>query len=619
MNAPTADHVTFWRALADALKAGRPLVEALTDARKKLGDSALAGAAGEMIAEVGRGEALSSAMAGRGEAFSRCARTMVRAGEAGGVLDVVAGRVADALAEGSFPTAAGAAAGQRDDDPERFWRAFGRLLSSGVPLGRVLGLLADEVAGPGLAAAAGSLREAVENGATLASAMRGGGEAFPAPVIAAVAAGEADGELDMEAFRIADALAAGRMPEVRPSAGGAAQAEAEGQRTAAAVTDLLAAAVGDGVSDIHLDPAADGPGRVRRRVDGVLHELPDPPADVPALVARLKAMAAMDVAERRLPQDGMVRMALHGRDLDLRVSTLPTRHGERLVVRIFQRTEVALSLDALGLAEPDLAAVRRLCRLPAGMVIAAGPTGSGMTTLLYAMLAEINAPDRCLITIEDPIEYEVPGVAQVQVDPRIGLTFTRGLVHALRQAPNVIMVGELRDLPTARMAAQAAMTGHLLLSTMHTNDAPSTIRRLLDVGVEPYVVNAALRAVVATRLVRVLCPDCRRPVGPPARHTMPPEAVRMLEERADVRFFAPAGCPRCHGSGFRGRTAVCEVLVLDDGVREAVAAAGDLDALRDAARAAGARPLMTAGLQKAAEGVTSIEEVVRVAPWPPDA
>jgi type II secretory ATPase GspE/PulE/Tfp pilus assembly ATPase PilB-like protein len=270
-------------------------------------------------------------------------------------------------------------------------------------------------------------------------------------------------------------------------------------------------------------------------------------------------------------------------------------------------------MDNLGMSDQDLARARRLCGLPNGLVIVTGPTGCGKTTTNYCMLQSINTPERAILTAEDPVEYLIDGMAQTPVNPKVGMTFPRIIRHMLRQAPNVMMVGEIRDLETAELCVQAALTGHLLFTTLHTNTAPQAIKRLLDIGIKPFLINNALAGVIAQRLVRTLCNDCKKPAKPPA-HTMPPEAVEVIAGFKDAQFQGPVGCDACRQTGYRGRTAIYEILVMDDRIRQILSESADMAALEDAARAAGMRTMMADGLDKAARGITSVEEVMRTAP-----
>jgi general secretion pathway protein E len=367
-----------------------------------------------------------------------------------------------------------------------------------------------------------------------------------------------------------------------------------------------------GASDIHLEAARDGL-RARLRVDGVLAESPSPPRGLQhAVVSRVKLLAGLDIAERRRSQDGRIRVRLEARDLDLRVSTVPTLHGESVVVRLLDHGGRPGSLGDLGMPPDLLAAMTRLARRPHGILLATGPTGSGKTTTLYAALDLRDRVTEKILTVEDPVEYDLPGIAQVPIRADGGMGFADALRGILRQDPDVLMIGEMRDGETARIAVQAAMTGHLVLSTLHTNDAPSAVTRLRDLGVEPYLVAATLEGVVAQRLVRRSCPSCLEQYDPD------PRALAFLcdqppsETDRRRRWERGAGCVECRGTGFRGRTGIFELLPVDEAVRAAALRAESGEALMTAGRGAGMRTLREDGWRAVRAGLTTVEEVLRV-------
>lgn len=373
---------------------------------------------------------------------------------------------------------------------------------------------------------------------------------------------------------------------------------------------LLRRALAEGASDIHIEPFADGP-VARFRLDGVLHRRePPPPGIFEAVVSRLKVMGGMDISERRLPQDGMAEVAIGGRTIDIRVSSIPVAAGERVVLRLLNRADALLPLGDLGMGGDVLAAFRSLVAAPNGIVVISGPTGSGKTTTLYAALGEIDAASRNVLTIEDPVEYRLPGIGQMQVKPRIGLTFASGLRHILRQDPDVILVGETRDPETAEIAVRASLTGHLVLTTLHTNDAPSAVVRLTDMGIPPYLVASSLRGVLAQRLVRRLCPHCRRKAAASPESLARPFVGDAWRDRlATGGVFEPVGCDRCFG-GHRGRSGIFELLLCTDAVAALVREGGsDAAALRRAAGPGGFFPMADDALSKVAAGATDLAEV----------
>ena len=375
-----------------------------------------------------------------------------------------------------------------------------------------------------------------------------------------------------------------------------------------AVNRLITRAVEDRASDIHLEATEDGLA-TRFRVDGAMRELdPFPAAMKASLVSRIKVMAGLNIAERRLPQDGRLRLAVRGHDIDLRVATSPTINGESVVMRLLDRSNLTLDFGALGFDAAVLERFREVLKQPHGIVLVTGPTGSGKTTTLYTALSELNAPTTKILTIEDPIEYRLTGVNQLQVAPGIGLSFAAGLRSFLRQDPDIMMVGEVRDLETAQVAVQAALTGHMILSTLHTNSASAAVTRLLDMGVEPFLITSTLNAVLAQRLVRRLCATCRQP------YTPPPGTAESFGLAPDAlpRLYRPVGCPTCGGSGFRGRIAVLELLVMNDAIAKLVLDRAEAREVQAAAVAAGMRTMFDDGLSKVRVGETVIEEVLRV-------
>ncbi|MEO0481098.1 MAG: ATPase, T2SS/T4P/T4SS family [Planctomycetota bacterium] len=372
---------------------------------------------------------------------------------------------------------------------------------------------------------------------------------------------------------------------------------------------VLYQAIRDKASDIHLEPF-ESDFKIRYRVDGALFELEAPPPHLAvALISRVKVMADLDIAETRLPQDGRVELTVGGRPVDLRISTLPTMFGESCVMRVLDRSVVALDVDNLGLFEQDREALRELLTLPHGIVLVTGPTGSGKTTTLYALLNERNDERVKIITVEDPVEYDLEGIVQVPVNDDIGVTYSRVLRTILRQDPDVILVGEIRDKETGQTAVEASLTGHLVFSTLHTNDAPSAVARLVDIGVEPFLLAATLQTIVAQRLVRRVCTDCKVDYEP--SDDVLRELMVSREEVGDRRFARGKGCDECSFTGYRGRLALCEILTLDERIRQAIleqASSGEIERI---AREGGMRTLRQAGLRAIFEGVTSVEEVLR--------
>jgi len=384
---------------------------------------------------------------------------------------------------------------------------------------------------------------------------------------------------------------------------------AEGSPVINLVNYAIIQAVRQGVSDIHIEPGAKHTS-VRFRIDGELREVMKPRRDLhPAIVSRVKVMAKLDIAEHRQPQDGRLQVRIERRDVDLRISTLPTVLGEKIVMRVLDRQNVTFDLAALGFPTDSLSSFRRMLTRPHGLVLVTGPTGSGKTTTLYSAIELVKGIERNIVTVEDPVEYQLPMINQVQVSGDSGLGFASALRSILRQDPDVIMVGEIRDRETAETAIQAALTGHLVLSTLHTNDSASSITRLVDMGVEPFKIAAALVGVVAQRLVRAVCKSCREPFYPPA------PLLRELEYQGDARrqFSRGIGCPQCFESGYRGRCGVYELLEIDSTMRTLICRSSDLETLRNHHRSQGGRSLVQEAMRLAEAGTTSVDEVTRLA------
>jgi len=370
---------------------------------------------------------------------------------------------------------------------------------------------------------------------------------------------------------------------------------------------LISRAVEQRASDIHIEPF-ENELKVRYRIDGVLHDVEAPARRLQAaIVSRVKIMSKLNIAERRLPQDGRIKLRLMGREIDLRVSTLPTLYGESVVLRILDRSSIVVTLGSLGFPEDTLAQFDRLITKPYGMILVTGPTGSGKTTTLYGALDKINSPDKKLITIEDPVEYQLFGVNQIHVKPQIGLTFANGLRSIVRQDPDVIMVGEIRDAETAEIAIQAALTGHLVFSTLHTNDAAGAVSRLLEMGVEDYLLASSLLGVLAQRLVRKVCEKCRR-----SAEITPTVQRELGGDGTPVQVYEGTGCEDCAQTGYRGRSGIFELLQMNDVIRPLILKRSSADMIKDAAVQQGMRTLREDGWHKVRTGVTTVAEVVRV-------
>jgi type IV pilus assembly protein PilB len=372
---------------------------------------------------------------------------------------------------------------------------------------------------------------------------------------------------------------------------------------------VLLQAIRDKASDIHFEPF-ETEYKMRYRIDGILYEMIPPPKYIAAaLSSRIKVMANLDIAERRLPQDGRISLTVQGNPVDLRVSVLPTMFGESVVLRVLDRSQVSFDIERLGMRPDDIKTFRALINRPNGIIIVTGPTGCGKTTTLYAALNELNTIDSKLITTEDPVEYDMDGMIQVQMKPDIGLTFARCLRSILRQDPDIILVGEIRDLETAEIAAQSSLTGHLVFTTLHTNDSPATIARLLDLGIEPFLLTATIEGIVGQRLVRKICPNCKTAFEPDEGQL---KELRLTgEEIKGKKFYYGRGCSKCNGTGYRGRLGIFEIMVFNDEIRELVMNRASTNVLRVAALKAGMKPLRDNGLAAIYDGITTIDEIAK--------
>lgn len=379
---------------------------------------------------------------------------------------------------------------------------------------------------------------------------------------------------------------------------------------------IVMKAVQERASDIHIEPE-EGMLKTRFRVDGMLHEVSPPPKYLQsAIISRIKIMASLDIAERRKPQDGRFSIKSEGKEIDVRVSCVPTIYGENVVLRLLDASTALLSLKDMGFSKNVLEKYEKLITRPHGIILVTGPTGSGKTTTLYASLDKINTVEKNIITIEDPVEYKLAGIRQIQINPKVELTFANGLRSMLRQDPNIIMVGEMRDFETAEIAIQAALTGHLVLSTLHTNDAPSAITRMIDMGIEPYLVSSSVIGVLAQRLVRTICKDCKEEYAPTEEELkdigLSDEGRGTKDERRKIKFYRGKGCDKCMKTGYKGRIGIFELMLMDDKIRDLTTAKAPLDDIRKEAITAGMIALKEDGIQKIREGFTTVEEVLRV-------
>jgi general secretion pathway protein E len=372
---------------------------------------------------------------------------------------------------------------------------------------------------------------------------------------------------------------------------------------------FITRAVESRASDIHIEPFEDEL-KVRYRIDGVLHDIETAPKRLQAaIVSRVKIMAKLNIAERRLPQDGRIRLKVDEREIDLRVSTIPVLYGESVVMRILLKEGIIIDLNKIGFTSHMLQTFNKLITKPNGIILVTGPTGSGKTTTLYGALDKINSPDKKIITVEDPVEYQLKGVNQIQVNPLIGLNFANTLRHIVRQDPDIILIGEIRDLETAEIAIQSALTGHLVFSTLHTNDAPSAITRLLDMGVENFLLSSTIRGILAQRLVRVICPECKEQSESVSADN---EELKLLGLSSEMPLYKGKGCEHCSSTGYYGRSGIFELLLVNDDIRRLILKNADANQLREAARKHGMQTLFEYGADTIQRGMTTLSEVFRV-------
>ena len=509
-----------------------------------------------------------------------------------------------------------------------FWKQLKLLITSGVPLAHALRTVAESITDEQLKQTIAEMESKVDQGSSIADTMRLHRDVFSEIAVTLVEVGEETGTLEVQIDQLAEGLEEGIILVGGAKPVEVARAEAASDEVAPAkspqvkdyVNAMIIDAVRQGASDIHIEPFAREI-TIRYRVDGVLHEAEKPPLDIQwVIIDRIKTMADMDIAQKRFPQDGKIRLVIASMDnkkIELRVSCVPAQYNsEAVTIRILDpQTPQSISLSDLGFSPPDLELFESSIRQPHGIIIVSGPTGSGKTTVLYAALENLRSTELKLMSIEEPVEYDCPGVTQIDVNPGLGLTFPVGIRHILRQDPDIVMVGEVRDYETAEMIMHTALTGHLVLTTLHTNDAPSTVVRLIDMGVEPHLIGSSLILVSSQRLVRKLCQNCKEPVDPPETTLeLLAKSNVDISDKSKLTVFKPVGCSECRQTGYRGRTGVFELLPMDEEIREMTIRGITSEQIRKVALRKGMRSMREDGIQKVANGVTSIDEVLRVTP-----
>lgn len=611
MSKSTQQRRDLWQKLAKRLTAGDPLVVSLEKVADELTDPVLRETLAEVKDHVCSGDMFSEAMERHPDHFSVAVTAMVKGGEAGGVLEVVCQNLADGFADGTF--IAPGEPGERS--MVRSWKLFQKLITTGVPILTALSVVAVESGETAEQDAWQSVRERVRNGESMASAMGEHTDVFPEPVINTVGKGEERSDLPAAIERIVNALGKNDLDSLNQQTAGSVDASDSSQAIVRTVSQILMDAYEKRASDIHLEPQEDGQLVVRLRVDGILRPYKTYDDRMhKQIINRLKVMAGLDIAERRLPQDGRIMLKIGNSKLDLRLCSVADIHGERITIRILARDILAdLNLERIGFGERELSQVREALARGHGTIICSGPTGSGKTTTMYCMVRELDCENQAIFSVEHPVEYILPGISQFSVRPNIGLTYGALLRALLRQDPDVLMVSEIRDFETLQLATQASLTGHLVLTQLHTNTAASSLQRLIDIGLEPFLISGTVSLVVNQRLVRRLCDKCRRPVEP-SLDWLPANVAEFAKTIDNATFYEPAGCDACAStSGYRGRTAIHEVLPVSDRIRQAVCAKSGADEIHEIAMQEGMLPFVFDGVRKAAQGITSLREVARVA------
>ena len=627
-NTATTEWIEFWRKFPRMLLVGLPIITTLETMRKEATAPAIKETCAVFIAEFKKGQSMAGAMGCLPALFSPAMIKLIEVGEAVGDLPKAMLNVAAGLADGSLQSGLADPLSAKTAQPNpaglpnqfkkewiEFWNKLARLLDGGLPLVATLELIRQETHQPLIATTCQGLVAALKDGNTFADAMEHFPTAFPLSIINMIKAGEMTGKVDIVARSVADGIAEGSFKPGSPDT-----VTETGDTTAPVDQDVaeddgpiikfvnlvLRAAVQEKASDIHIELLT-GRVRIRFRVDGVLRELQPPPAAIgPVIMGRIKIMANMNLAEKNRPQDGRIQMSIDNQPVDMRVSCVPLVEGESVVIRFLSVNNQALTVEQVFQPEHQLATVRRWLQRPQGMVIVNGPAGSGKTTTLYSLLKSLNATQTKIMTVEDPVECRLEGICQQRVNPAIGMTFPAVLRATLRQAPNVVMIGEIRERETAEIMCQLALTGHLVLSSLHTTNGVQAAQRLVDIGLEPYLVGNTLIGVVSQRLFRLICPNCKTELKPESwmREHFPKGALPKL--------FHSKGCDQCHRTGYRGRGAFHELFEPSSEFIARLTKGATSAELQAEAERNGLVTLRAAGLAQAAAGVTTLEEILAI-------
>ncbi len=624
MGASTKELTVFWRKWGRMLSSGVPILTSLDVLKQETANAELQQAIGTLHDAIREGDSIVNALDKAPNLFSLSVRSMVKTAEMVGTVQKMCTSIADGIEEGTLAAEAEPAdpkADKKVNDAKvmgSFWRKCGRMLDAGMPLARTLDIIQKETAHRELQDAVGLVHAAIMGGSSFEQALAKAPALFPPSVRAIIHASEIGGRVEQACFTIAAGIKDGGLltDTVAPLPGICATGPKSGQSDYVSgpaeedvpviklASTIIYAAHKERASDVHLE-CTEGDLRVRFRVDGVLRNCDGIPRRLSeAVISRFKIMSGLNVAEKRLPQDGRIIVNIEGQEVDMRVSCIPSLDGENIVLRLLTGHPQLLKLEAQDFTAPQLSMLRGWLGRPHGLILVTGPTGCGKTTTLYSMVQEINRPDRKILMAEDPVEMRIPGVTQLQVRQSLGLTFTAALRSFMRQDPDVIAATEIRDLETAHILVQAALTGHLALSTLHTQDASAALQRIIDIGVAPFLLNSTLVGVIAQRLVRQVCAKCKEEYQP---ESCVRESVTLP---AGARFYRGKGCEHCSKTGYRGRIAIHEVLEMNDVLRKAVKDDAGPAGFRQFAARAGMISLRDDGIAKALAGLTTLEEVL---------
>lgn len=600
----------FWQDLSSLLEDGTPLVRSLNKVRESIKDEELQNACGNLVSEIMKGSIFSAAMKENPDIFSPGLSAFVNAGEAAGNVDVIIRRILEGMRDGTFFTPGAELSNEKDE--LRSWLLFDKLMAAGLPLLQLLQTISEESSFPRRRKAWMKVKDGISKGLPMSQSMTEAEGFFAQEIINTIAEAERNSDLPSGVKKIAEAVKAGSLESLKgaKSASGDNPAEAPVIKI---VSMLINSAIEKHASDIHLEPG-EGTFRARFRIDGVLQEAETFEEQLyTQIVSRIKIMAGLNIAEKRLPQDGVVSLKIGKQAFRLRVSTVNTAFGERVTLSvIYTNYQDNWVLDNLSFSGKDLLEIKKLCNLATGLVICSGPTGSGKTTTLYAMMKHLDSEKLNVIAVEPQVDYFFKGVSQVKILPAIGLTYPKTIRAVLRQHPDALIVNEIRDFESLAACVEAAMTGVLVMSCLHADTAATALGRMLDTGIEPFLLNSSLSGIINQRLVRKLCTKCCKPCEL-NRDILPEHVLEYAEGLENARYLGPVGCDHCNNTGYKGRFGIYEILIPNSEIHKAVGRKADSHELHKIAVENQMTPLLRDGILKAADGLTSVEEVVRVA------